>query len=72
VRVTDLHLWPVGANHRALIVSVVTHHPRPADHYKECLRGLDGLDHITVEVNECREHDCAPAGLRNNPVTGPA
>lgn len=72
VRVTDLHLWPVGANHRALIVSVVTHHPRPADHYKERLRELDGLDHITVEVNECREDDCAPAGLRNNPAAGPA
>lgn len=68
VRVTDLHLWPVGANHRALIVSVVTHHPRPADHYKERLRGLDGLDHITVEVNECREDDCAPTGARAHPT----
>lgn len=59
VRVADLHLWPLGGNHQGLIVSVVTHHPRPAEHYKERLKPLAGLDHITVEVNHCAEDACA-------------
>ena len=61
VRVADLHLWPLGENHQGLIVSLVTHHPRPAEHYKTRLRGLPGLDHITVEVNECTDALCGGA-----------
>lgn len=71
VRVADLHLWPLGENHQALIVSVVTHHPRPAEHYKARLRGLPGLDHVTVEVNECTDALCAGAG-QPAPTANPA
>ena len=71
VRVVDLHLWPLGENHQALIVSVVTHHPRPAEHYKARLRGLPGLDHVTVEVNECTDALCANAG-QPEPTAKPA
>jgi cation diffusion facilitator family transporter len=53
--VSDLHLWRLGPGHTALIAAVVSDHPQAPDAYKERLRGLPGLSHITVEVNRC-EH----------------
>ena len=52
-RVADLHLWRVGPNHLAAIVSIVTHHPRDPDHYKALLSERADLVHVTVEVNPC-------------------
>lgn len=52
-RVSDLHLWQVGTGHLALIVSVVTHHPRPPAHYKALLAPVGNLSHVTVEVVPC-------------------
>lgn len=53
--VADLHLWRVGPASRACIVSLVTHAPHPAEHYRARLAAIPGLDHITVEINQCRE-----------------
>ena len=36
-------------------ISVVTNQPRPAEHYRQLLDGLDGLVHVIIEVNAC---DC--------------
>lgn len=56
-RVSDIHIWKVGANDYAAIISVVTHTPRPAEHYKNLLKNFHLLTHITIEVNECKnEH----------------
>ncbi len=52
-RVTDLHLWRVGPGHFAAIVSLVTHQPRPAEHYKKLIGNKSQLGHVTVEVNTC-------------------
>lgn len=52
-RVADLHLWQVGAGHLALIVSVVTHHPRPPSHYRSLLASIPNLSHVTIEVVPC-------------------
>ena len=52
-RVADLHLWRVGTGHLALIVSVVTHQPRPPEHYKSLLAGVGSLSHVTIEVVPC-------------------
>ena len=54
-RVTDLHLWQVGAGHRAAVISVVSDHPLPPATYKRRLGGLRGLSHVTVEVETCRD-----------------
>jgi cation diffusion facilitator family transporter len=51
-RITDLHVWRVGSHHLAAIISLMTHHVRPPDHYKALLAGLD-LAHVTVEVVPC-------------------
>jgi len=49
-RVTDLHLWQVGPGHRAAVISLISNAPRQPAIYKERLRDLTGLSHVTVEV----------------------
>lgn len=63
-RVSDLHIWRVGPGDFAIIVSVVSHHPKAPEYYKELLkefhgRGHNKLSHITVEVNRCAGDSCA-------------
>ncbi|MGD8810011.1 MAG: CDF family Co(II)/Ni(II) efflux transporter DmeF, partial [Gammaproteobacteria bacterium] len=55
-RVADLHVWAVGPNLYSVIVSVVTHDPRPPDHYKRLIPQGLGVMHIVVEVHTCDEH----------------
>jgi cation diffusion facilitator family transporter len=52
-RVADLHLWRIGPHSRACIVSLVSHDPLPVEYYKERLAAIEGLAHVTVEVNRC-------------------
>ncbi len=53
--ISDLHLWKIGPVHYGAIVSVVTHHGRNPDHYKDLLRDIDQLGHVTVEVQPCAD-----------------
>ncbi len=57
-RVSDMHVWKVGANHYAAIIAIVTHHPKSTEHYKMLLRNHHKLSHITIEINECKESSC--------------
>ena len=50
-RVTDLHIWAVGPNIYSVIVSLVTQHPKPPDHYKNLVPPGLGVMHMAVEVN---------------------
>ncbi len=52
-RVSDLHFWQVGPGHRAAVVTVVSDRPQAPADYKERLRGIAGLSHVTVEVEPC-------------------
>ena len=54
-RICDLHLWRVGPGHTAVIASVVADEPMPPSHYKDRLKGVAGLSHVTVEVHACAE-----------------
>lgn len=56
-RVTDLHVWRVGPGHSAAVLTVVTHAPGAPDTYKQKLRHLTDLCHITVEVIRCGPSD---------------
>jgi len=53
-RISDLHLWKVGPNDYAVIISLVTHFPKPTEHYKELLKDFHELSHITIEINKCK------------------
>jgi cation diffusion facilitator family transporter len=57
-RISDIHIWKVGANHYAAIIALVTHYPNTADHYKKLLSGFNKLSHVVIEVNECKEEPC--------------
>ena len=50
-RVADLHLWTVGPDIYAAIVSVVTEIPKPPEYYKELIPSDLKFVHVTVEVN---------------------
>jgi len=57
-RVSDIHVWKIGANHYAAIIALVTHYPNSMEHYKRLLKEFNKLSHITIEVNECKEAPC--------------
>ncbi len=61
LQVSDLHLWRIGAASHACILSLVTHKPRSVEFYKGLLAQIRGIDHLTVEVQQCRADDCAAA-----------
>ncbi len=52
-RVSDLHLWRLGPGHLAAVISLITHNPLPTERYKERLRDLTGLSHVTIEIVRC-------------------
>jgi cation diffusion facilitator family transporter len=52
-RVADLHLWRVGPGHYSAIVSLLTHRPERPSHYRERLRVLESLSHVTIEIDTC-------------------
>jgi cation diffusion facilitator family transporter len=55
-RVTDLHLWQVGPGHCAAVISLISDKPLAPAVYKERLRDLKGLSHITIEIAHCPHH----------------
>jgi cation diffusion facilitator family transporter len=57
-RVADIHVWRIGAGSLSVILSVVTHHPQPPEHYKELISDFDEVAHVTVEVNRCDGESC--------------
>lgn len=57
-QISDIHIWKVGANHYAAIISVVTHFPKSTEYYKELLNDFHKLSHITIEVNACDGDGC--------------
>ncbi|ESS72543.1 hypothetical protein MGMO_53c00020 [Methyloglobulus morosus KoM1] len=66
-RIADLHVWRVGPDHFAAIISVVSHNPKAPDYYKALLMQSQSLKrrggglrlgHITVEVHQCQGGGC--------------
>jgi len=52
-RVADLHVWRVGPGHHAAIISLVTHQPQALAVYRQRLAGLETLEHLSIEVQQC-------------------
>lgn len=68
-RITDIHIWRVGANHYAAIISLVTHFPKSAEYYKDLLSGFHKLSHTTIEVNACKDESCATVDAKSDRST---
>ncbi len=62
-RLADLHVWRISSNQYAGIVSLVTHDPRPIDHYRTLLGSVDELVHLTIEVHRCQSEPCIQVDL---------
>jgi cation diffusion facilitator family transporter len=54
-KITDLHVWQVGVNKFAAIISVVAHHPKTPAEYRQVLKIHEELVHVSVEVQLCHE-----------------
>ena len=65
-RITDLHVWRINSRDLAAVVSLVTHYPRPVDHYHGLLANHTELKHITIEVNVCHGEPCLPMSIPAN------
>jgi cation diffusion facilitator family transporter len=50
-RISDLHLWSVGPNIHAAIITIVSNDPKPVDHYKQLIPSDLNLVHVTIEVH---------------------
>jgi len=59
-RVADLHVWQVSDHNAVAIISLVTHYPRPVEHYRNLLASLPALAHVTIEINFCEDVPCLP------------
>ena len=57
-RISDLHVWSLGSNRHAAIISIVTHFPKPVEHYKNLLAEHSELAHVTVETHHCMDEPC--------------
>jgi cation diffusion facilitator family transporter len=53
-RIADLHVWAIGSEAYAGIISLVTDDPKPPAYYKTLLPDGLGVVHTTVEVHQCR------------------
>ncbi len=56
VRVADLHVWKVGPQHEAVILSLVAENPRSPAEYKARLAEFERLSHVTIEINLSPTH----------------
>ena len=52
-RVADLHLWSIGPDIYAAIITVVAHEPASPDQYRTRISGNMALAHISIEVHRC-------------------
>ena len=62
--ITDLHIWQVGSNKFAAVISLVAHHPKSPEEYKAPLKQHEELVHVTVEIHRCE------ADPKDNPPPG--
>jgi cation diffusion facilitator family transporter len=51
--IADLHIWQVGMNKFAAIISLVAHEPKSPEFYKKLLQQHEELAHVTIEINRC-------------------
>jgi len=56
--IADLHVWRVGRASHAAVVTVVAERPLAPDAYRQRLRAIPSLMHVSVEVNRCPHGDC--------------
>jgi cation diffusion facilitator family transporter len=51
IQIADFHCWALAPGRYAVILSLMTNEPKPAEFYRSLLPRLDRLVHLTIEVN---------------------
>lgn len=69
--VSDLHVWHVGGDALSVAVSIVTHYPRPVEHYRRLLSTMPAIKHATIEINVCGEGTGLPIEAEQDEPTVP-
>ena len=54
-RISDLHVWKVGMNKYACIVSIVASNPRDLKYHKDILGTRSEIVHLPVEISKCED-----------------
>ena len=54
-KISDLHLWKVAQNKYACMISLVTANHYSLEEYKNRLKKVHELAHVTIEINECKK-----------------
>lgn len=49
--ISDLHIWRVGKEHYACILALISRQKMTPEYYRELLKVIPSLAHVTVEVN---------------------
>ena len=62
-KIADLHVWQVGTSAWSAVASLVADRPLPAETYRDRLKPIAELRHVTVEV-----HPCTAASTNPNPT----
>lgn len=58
--ISDLHVWRVGRECYAAVVTIVAHQPLSPEAYRARVSAIPSLGHVSVEVNRCPEHQKCP------------
>jgi cation diffusion facilitator family transporter len=56
--IADLHVWRVGRASHAAVMTIVAHSPLDPADYRERLKPIATLMHVSIEVNRCPHGDC--------------
>jgi cation diffusion facilitator family transporter len=56
--IADLHVWRVGRASYAAVITVVADNPLSPAAYRERVRAIASLVHVSVEVNRCPHGKC--------------
>ena len=61
-KISDLHIWKVGEEKYACIISLVARKPKKPEFYKNLLTPVNELAHISIEVVKCEDRDTEKKG----------
>ena len=56
--IADLHVWRVGRTSHAAVMTVVARQPLDPATYRDRLKPIASLMHVSIEVNRCPHGDC--------------
>jgi len=57
-KIVDLHLWKLGSNSLAVLITLVASNPSSPEEYRSRLNRIHHLDHITIEAHSCLDTRC--------------